>query len=349
MNAQVEVVAVSARTPVGLTAESSAAAVRAGICRYTEYPFVAPRGEPVVVAADPLLGPRPEGRDRLLPMAASVLEELEAKLDQRLLYGGRLSVLLALPETRPGFSEEDAAWVAESLAARLRLKTSSASVELAGRGHAGAIQAVEQAVRECSESRDNLFLVVGVDSYLHAETFVWLERGRRFAQPGIRSGFTPGEGAGCLALMSAGLRRRLRLPPLAVVRGARTAQERLLRDSDTGSFGVGMTQAVQGAIAGLDLPREGVDALYTDINGERYRSEEWGFVALRAPPVWKSPGYKAPSDCWGDVGAAFGALGGVLAVRAFARGYARGPRALVLAGSDGGLRGAMLLQAPQVS
>ncbi|QRK06690.1 hypothetical protein JQX13_42545 [Archangium violaceum] len=348
MNAQVEVVAVAARTPVGLTAESSAASVRAGICRYAEYPFIDPRGEPVVVSADRLLEPKLEGRDRLVPMAQSVLEEIEAKIDQKILYGGKLSVLLALPETRPGFSEEDAAWVADSVAARLRSKTSSARVEIAGRGHAGAIRAVEQVVRECSESRDNLFLVVGVDSYHHADTFMWLERSRRFAQSGIRNGFTPGEGAGCLALISAGLRRRLRLPQLAIVRGARTAQERLLRDSDTGSFGVGMTQAVQGAVAGLDLPREGVDELYTDINGERYRSEEWGFVALRAPSVWRSARYKAPSDCWGDVGAAFGALGGVLAVRAFARGYARGPRALVMAGSDSGLRGAMLLQAPQV-
>ncbi|PTL82724.1 hypothetical protein [Vitiosangium sp. GDMCC 1.1324] len=349
MNAQVEVVAVGARTPVGLTAESSAAAVRAGITRYAEYPFIDPRGEPVVVAADRLLEPKFEGRDRLAPMAESVLEEIEAKIDQKILYGGRLSVLLALPETRPGFSEDDAAWVANALAARFRAKTSNAHVEIAGRGHAGAIRAVEQVVRECSESRDNLFLVVGVDSYHHADTFAWLERSRRFAQPGIRNGFTPGEGAGCLALMSAGLRRRLRLPQLAIMRGASTAQERLLRDSDTGSFGVGMTQALQGAIAGLDRPREGVDAVYTDINGERYRSEEWGFVALRAPSVWKTPGYKAPSDCWGDVGAAFGTLGSILAVQAFARSYARGPRALVMAGSDGGLRGAMLLQAPQVS
>ncbi|HEX5746936.1 MAG TPA: hypothetical protein VFZ09_11885 [Archangium sp.] len=349
MNAQVDLVAVGARTPVGLTAESSAAAVRAGITRYAEYPFIDPRGEPVVVAADGLLAPRLEGRDRLVPMAQSVLEEIEAKIDQRILYGGRLRVLLALPETRPGFSENDAAWVTDSLAVHLRAKTSNTHVEIAGRGHAGAIRAVEQVRRECSESHDELFLVVGVDSYHHADTFAWLERDRRFAQPGIRNGFTPGEGAGCLALLSAGLRRRLRLPQLAVVRGASTAQERLLRDSDTGSFGAAMTQAVEGAIARLDRPRESVDVVYTDINGERYRSEEWGFTALRAPSVWKTPGYKAPSDCWGDVGAASGALGSILAVQAFARGYARGPRALVMAGSDGGLRGAMLLQAPQAS
>ncbi len=346
MNAQLEVVAVGARTPVGLSAAGSAAAVRAGICRYAEYPFIDRRGERVVVAADALLETRLEGRERVLPLAESVLEELETRLGDQSLYGGRLTVLLALPETRPGFSENDATWVVQSLEARLRGKTSEVRVELAGRGQAGALRAVEQALKGCTEGRDALFLVVGAESYHHAETFVWLERGGRFAQRGVRSGFTPGEGAGGLALMSAGLRRRLALPRLALVRGACTAQEERLRESETGSFGVGMTQAVRGAVAGLDLAREGVDTVYTDLNGERYRSEEWGFVALRAPKVWKSSGYKAPSDCWGDMGAAFGALGGVLAVQAFARGYAKGPRSLVMAGSDSGLRGAMLLQAP---
>lgn len=349
MSAQVEVVAVGARTPVGLTAASSAAAVRAGISRYAEYPFIDVRGERLVVAADSLLGTQLEGRDRLLPMAGSVLEELEERLGELVLQGVRLSVLLALPETRPGFSESDAAWVLESLTARIRAKAARASVEFAGRGHAGAIHAVEQAMEKCSRAWDTLFLVLGAESYHHPDTFMWLERDRRFAQPGVRSGFTPGEGAGGLALVSPGLRRRLGLSPLALVRGACTAREARLRDSDTGSLGVGMTQAVKGAVAGLDPSRETVDAVYTDINGERYRSEEWAFVALRAPGVWKGSGYRAPSDCWGDVGAASGALGAILAVQAFARGYSRGPRALVMAGSDSGLRGAMLLQAPQVA
>jgi 3-oxoacyl-[acyl-carrier-protein] synthase-1 len=348
MSASLEVVAVGARTPVGYTAESSAAAVRAGISRYAEYPFADAQGEPVVIASDGLLDPKLEGRERLLPLLESALDEVEAKLGPEALQRGRLSVLLSCPEVRPGFSEEDEGWLVNAVEARYRGKGSGACIVLAGRGHAGALRAVEQALRECADGRDHLFLVAGADSYHHTETFLWLEQARRFAQPGIRNGFTPGEGAGCLALMSAGTRRRLGLPRLAVVRGAHTSRECQLRDSSTGSFGVGMTQAVEGAVMGLELPREGVDDLYTDINGERYRSEEWGFVVLRTPSVWKSTGYRAPSSCWGDVGAASGALGGVLAVRAFARGYARGPRAMVIAGSDGGLRGAMLLQEPRV-
>ncbi len=349
MSASLDVVAVGARTPVGYTAESSAAAVRAGISRYAEYPFANAQGEPVVVAADGLLEPKLEGRERLLQLIESALGEVEAKLGTDVLSLCQLSVFLACPESRPGFSKSDEAWLLDAVDARYRVRRSGVRVILAGRGHAGAIRAVEQAQREWAEGKGHLFLVAGVDSYLHTETFLWLEQARRFAQPGVRSGFTPGEGAACLALMSAGLRRRLNLTELAVVKGVRTAQECQLRGSNTGSLGVGMTEAVEGAVMGLRLPQEAVDDLYTDINGERYRSEEWGFVVLRTPSLWKSMDYRTPCSSWGDAGAASGALGCILAVRAFARGYARGPRALVVAGSDGGMRGAILLQASRDS
>jgi 3-oxoacyl-[acyl-carrier-protein] synthase-1 len=344
----VEVVAVGARTPVGLTAESSAAAVRAGISRSREHPFIDARGEPVVVAADARIDGASEGRERLRPLLESVLDEVGGKLAAGGPHRGRCRVWLALPESRPGFSDRDAAFLVDAARARVSPTGSAVEVEIAGRGHAGAIRAIERTMEEHSRNDDLLSLVAGVDSYVHPDTFAWLERNRQFAQPGVRSGFIPGEGAGCLVLASAGLRSRLRLPRLAVVRGARTARETQLRGSENGSSGVGMSDAVAGAVAGLELPRDAVDALYADINGERYRSEEWGFVALRTPSVWRSLEYEAPADCWGDVGAAFGTLAGVLAVQSFSRGYARGPRAMVLAGSESGLRGAMLLQQPQV-
>ncbi|NTX10015.1 hypothetical protein HUA76_04365 [Myxococcus sp. CA056] len=346
MSPQVEVVAVGARTPLGYTAESSAAAMRAGIARFAEYPFADARGEPVVVAADGLLDSKIEGRVRMMALLESALEEVEEKLGPGVARSGGVRLLLSLPEGRPGFSEEDAAWVVAAVEARTRARGHHPLVELVGRGQAGGIRAVEHVLRECAKGREAVFLVAGVESYHHPETFIWLERERRFAQPGIRGGFIPGEGAGCLALVSVGLRRRLKLPGLAVVSGACTVQESLLRDSDTGSFGQAMTKAVEGAFAGLATTREKVDDLYIDLNGERYRSEEWGFVALRTPSIWRTTTYRSLCDGWGDVGAAAGVLGGVLAVRAFARGYMKGPLAMVLTGSDSGLRGAMLLRSP---
>jgi 3-oxoacyl-[acyl-carrier-protein] synthase-1 len=103
-------------------------------------------------------------------------------------------------------------------------------------------------------------------------------------------------------------------------------------------------EAVRGATRGLSLPEQRVDDVFCDINGERHRADEWGFLALRSPGVFRdSTAYSTAVGSWGDVGAAWGALGCVLAIQAWRRNYATGPRTLVCAGSQSGLRGAALL------
>lgn len=344
MSGRLEVVAVGARTPLGSAAESSAAAVRAGIASFAQFPFIMAGGDRVVVSADPELDPATEGRERLVPLIDSVLDEVLHKLTQGSAYRGPCRLLLALPEARPGFSDDDATWVADAAKSRLRAPFPHLEIAIAGRGHAGAIQAIQVAIQESTRSEDSLFLIVGADSYHHPHTFLWLEQERQFAQPGVRGGFLPGEGVGCLALTTARLQTALRLPSLASVGGVGTARESLLRTSETGSFGAAMTEAVLAATKGLRLPAERVDTLYSDINGERYRSEEWGFVAMNTPSLWKTLDYEMPSACWGDVGAAFGTLAAVLSVQSHQRRYARGVCSLVMAGSESGLRGAVLLR-----
>ncbi|RJS27288.1 hypothetical protein DRW03_02640 [Corallococcus sp. H22C18031201] len=346
MNTKVDVVAVGARTPVGLSAESSAAAVRAQISRVREHPIlVDASGEPLVFASDGLLDPQLGARDRMVVLAESALAEVVTKLSAAMPRVRQLALYLALPESRPGFSERDANGMLDSLRARWR-SPPSMRVTLAGRGHAGAIRAVESAVQEMRGNEDTLFVVAGVDSYHEAETLHWLGSTRRLVRNGARDGFTPGEAAGCLVLANAGLCSRLCLHGLAHIRGVGTAQEQPAAHSDGNPLGVALSESIQRAVSALELPRDAIDTVYSDINGERFRSEEWGFALLRAPSVWKSPGYHAPAGCWGDVGAASGVLGSVLAVQSFVRRYARGPRAVVVASSGDGLRGALLLESP---
>lgn len=349
MTDAVEIVAIGARTPVGHTAASSAAAIRAGISRCSEYPFAAPDGTPLVAAADSRIDPLGEGKARLEPLLGSALAEVAQVLAHGAPHQGATHLLLALPEPRPGFTRRDAAELIDFASACLRRWDIPAEVHIAGLGHAGALQALEQAQQLVRADPNVLCWIAGIDSYLHADTLLWLESERRCAMAGVRSGFIPGEGAGCLVVTSAESRRRLRLQSLGTVRGVKTTQESRLRGSEAGSFGVGMTRAVEAATASLQLPDDGVDAAYTDINGERYRSEEWGFMAMRTPDVWKTLQYEAPADRWGDVGAAFAPLATILAVQSFRRNYARGPRAMITAGSDGGLRGALLLQRPSAT
>ncbi|KIG17739.1 3-oxoacyl-(acyl-carrier-protein) synthase [Enhygromyxa salina] len=329
-----------------MVAETSAAAVRAGLVRLQEYPYALANGEPVTAAFDAQFATTLNGRPRLFGLLASVFAEVERRLTPAGGLPDRLHVLLSLPEGRPGFSDDDATEVARAVFTHFQGKGIDAFVEVAGRGHAGGIVAVQRALQEHERGADGPFIIVGVECYLDIHTIAWLDRQGLLAQPQVRNGFVPGEGAGCMVLASGDRRRQLRWPSLAVLGGVGTGHEAQLRDSDMGSFGVGMTHAVLSAAAGLAETE--VDTIYIDLNGERYRSEEWGFVALRTHGLWRSLEYDAPSDCWGDVGAAWGPLAAVLAVRSFVRGYARGPRAMVLGGSLSGLRGAMILQDPRL-
>jgi 3-oxoacyl-[acyl-carrier-protein] synthase-1 len=343
MTTALDIVACAARTPLGLSAADTAAAVRAGIAGFGEFPFVTRSGEPMVVCADDEIPSSLDGPARLQPMIDTVLGEIRTALEP-VRYTGPCYLLIALPETRPGFSDADAKAVATHADAGLRPHQPDLRVGVVGRGHAGSLRAIERAAQESAKGVHGLFVVLAVDSYHHPDTFIWLERDKRFAQPGVRAGFTPGEGAGCLVLVSPALRHQLDMPVLATVAGIGTAQETLLRDSDTGSFGRGMIAALDLATAALQLPAEAADIVYADINGERYRSEEWGFAAMEKYAAMKSLEYELPASSWGDVGAAFGPLAASLFIQSHARRYAKGPRALVMAGSDSGLRGAMVLQ-----
>ncbi|MCY1005933.1 hypothetical protein OV079_10210 [Nannocystis pusilla] len=344
----VEVVAIAARTPVGLSAEASAAAVRARISRVAEFPFVAKNGEPIRAAADGRLDRRSHGRERMRVLAGTVAEGLVRKLCGTKPYPGPCKLHLELPEHRPGFQSADSEWAAAAIVTAARASFPALHARVSQRGRAGAGAAIESVLHEAEESDETLHLVIGVDSYHHPATLTWLEQRRMLAGPDVRAGLFPGEAAGGLALMHPRLRSRLRLPPLAVVRGAGSATEELGRDCDTGTFGHGMNTALARALRGMRLPEQAPDTVYLDINGERYRSEEWGFVALRSAHALRSLDYIAPADSWGDVGAASLPLLATLAVQAWARGYAKGPRGLVMCGSLGGLRGALALEDPRL-
>ncbi len=351
MSTGLEVVAIGARTPVGLTAETSAAAVRAGIIRTSDCPFAAvdADGEPKRVAADPRLGFAIAGVDRLVPLACSAIDEVVGKLG-RASSMVPIEVVLALPEARPGMSDRALDDLVRRLPveldASLRARGVTAEFAVGGRGNAGVAAAIERVAQSTGRRDEGLTLVVGIDSFHHPDTLLWLEHARHFGSD-ARTAIVPGEAAGCLALAPTRLRKRLGLPWLAAISGVGIANEPCAPDSETGSFGIGMANAIKGALAGVSLPAQAVDTTYGDINGERYRSEEWAFVAMRIPSAFKTLQYVAPASSWGDVGAASGALAAVLAVQSWARKYARGPRALVIGGSRNGTRGAILLVDPK--
>jgi 3-oxoacyl-[acyl-carrier-protein] synthase-1 len=333
-----QIIAVAARTAVGLVAESTAAAIRAGISRVRGHPFlVDAMGEPLPCGMDARLDSYQIGHDRIGALARAAFEEISVKLGPSATAGAPL--ILVLPETRPGLEDQEESELLERIASFI----GTFRLELGPRGHAGALAAFARA-QELLGSGAPLVVILAADSYLDPETLRWLDADRRLRGSVVRGAFSPGEAAVALALVGA----PSRLPKtraLAVVGGIGVALERRT-NNDAGVLGEGLTEALRRAAAGLRLPEEAVDDLYGDINGERPRSDDWGFSQLRFPGLARRPtDYRLFSDLCGDVGAATGALGCVLAVRAWERRYSAGPRALVWAGSDAGLRAAVILRA----
>jgi 3-oxoacyl-[acyl-carrier-protein] synthase-1 len=276
----------------------------------------------------------------VIPAVREVIAKISGENPVRL----AIPLLLALPEPRPGFGPEATKAVVRAVDA-LDLGGMVLKAEAVATGHAGALRALQLAVDRLARRDCELCLVGGVDSYLDVDMLDWMEAKGFVARANFRGGFIPGEAAGMLALTTRTVRSRLRLPSLARVRGVATATEPRPFDGVDEQTGQGLAAAVQGATQSLRPPAERVDAVFNDINGNRQRGDEWALVALRCPEVFRdASAYASAVGSWGDVGAAWGALGCVLAVQSWRRGYAVGPRALVCGSSPGGLRGAALLE-----
>jgi 3-oxoacyl-[acyl-carrier-protein] synthase I len=345
MATSVDIAGVGARTPVGMTADASAAAVRAGITRLSEHPYMTDQlGDPMPAAMDPRLEPSLAGSGRLLALAESALREACESLaapSTRL----RVPLYLALPEIRPGFMARDVGTVKSGIAKFADLPVDIADVTVLPQGHAAGLAALDLAARQI---RDGVFvacLVGGVDSYFHVDTMEWLDANRQLVGAVSRSGFVPGEGAGFCLLMSERVRANLGLRRLARVASAAVGRETKLIKTPALCLGEGLTTTVREALGDLKSTPRAINEIICDINTERYRGEEWGFVCLQLALTFDDPtGYLAPADCWGDVGAASGPLFAVLACHAAARGSAKGPRTMLWASSEGGLRGAAVLE-----
>lgn len=278
----------------------------------------------------------------MVELGQLALRDLERHLGG-VLGGKPIAVLLGVPEPRPGFEVDDARELAEQLALD-EAGTARYRIETIPTGHAAGLRAVELAAARIRSGASELCIAGGVDSYLDPDTLEWLDGERRLAREGVRSGFPPGEAAAMLLLASPRARARLGLPALARVCGAASSQEVRALDSETGCLGEGLSAAVQQATRSLSAG-ELVSDLYGDLNGERHRSEDWGFTALRCADVLRDASHvhTAVGEC-GDVGAATGALHCVLAARSWQRGYANGARALLWAGSWSGARSVLLLE-----
>jgi 3-oxoacyl-[acyl-carrier-protein] synthase-1 len=293
------------------------------------------------LASDAVLDPRlPIGQRFNSLLQAAMLEAIGDALPW--LGSARFQCLIGLPEPRPGLPANLANSLHESVVKTFEFPP--ASTHVLQRGHAAGLMAIQAAAHRIQSGHADVCIAAGVDSYHDPETLEWLDAAGLLMSSLTRNAFPPGEGAGACFIASRSWITHHGLLPLSTIAAAATTFEPKAIRSREICLGEGLTEAIRAIINTLRLPHERITASYCDINGERYRNEEYVYTLLRLQDGYvNAHDYECPADCWGDVGAASGPLFACLAIQASRRGYAKGPLPLLWAGSESGHRAAVLL------
>ena len=322
-------------TAVGLTAATTCAAVRAGISRFKETDFLI--GDEGITGATVPLGDPVTDEEKLLEMATRAAAECLNNAGE---LPPKLPIVLCLPELhRPGRIFESDRKFLVRLRRRLELpERSPISPGIVTSGSAGGAQALLDASEHLSEEHPAC-LVVGVDSYLTADTLTSYNEQRRLKTETHSDGFMPGEAAAAVLV-----RRPSDSEGSLVCLGIGQGTEPASIGSGEPFRAEGMSQAIRAAFATSGRTYEDVDFRIADVNGEQYGFRETSLALTRTMRVRKSvfPLWY-PADCVGEIGAAWVPLVLGVALTATRRGYADGPGMICQFSSDGMERAAMVL------
>ena len=327
---------IGVRTPLGFDAPASAAAVRGGISAVAAHPkFLDKRGEPMSLAVDAGFEPSVPIAERIEQMLLSAVTQAVGELpaaESR----PPLQCWVGIAEARPGLPADTAESIANAVSVAIG---AGCSVHVLQRGHASGLMAMQVAAQKIASGEVQLCIAAGVDSYHDLESLTWLDRTGFLMSAVNRNGFPPGEAAGACLLAKESVARRHGLPILARVVAATTAFEPKSIRSTEICIGEGLTTALQWRHSRRACAfRQMITATYCDLNGVRYRNEEFLYTCSASRRRFSMrTTIRCPADCWGDVGAASGPLFASLAIAARQRGYARGPFPLLWAGSEAGI------------
>lgn len=335
------IVSYSAVTPVGLTASTTAAAVRAGVCRVGEHPRYRDReGEAFMVAMVPRVRSAAV-LDRMAELGSTALDDACGPIPE--LAGATVPVYVGVREPRYYFPKDRAQALARGLLPTLQRHCRTRVSTVAG-GNAAGLHALGIAKADVEQDRARFAIALGVDSHLDPEFLEWLDREGRYKSLANVHGFSPGEAAAAVVITREQTARALRIPVLARLEGYGCAFEPAAQN-DEPCVGQRLASAALLALQSTLARERQVDDQYCDLSGEPQRTDEFVYFTQRMPPrVFRDiTNYTTTAAACGDVGAASGPLMVALACEAALRDRANGPLALLWAASDNGQRAACVL------
>lgn len=224
--------------------------------------------------------------------------------------------------------------LASTLTTRITWLKPQSSVLFFGE-HTGVVPAITQAQTWLDDGSCDGCLVLALDSLIDPRRIPALLAGDLLATPANPHAFTGGE-AGAVMLLTATVAGHR---PLATLGPVALATEE--RSEDVGAFIRILGEVV--ATAG----NSAAGTLLLDLTGETWRFALFGHVLARlagSHPHLPDLRQRLIADSFGELGAATGVVGCVLACRALVRGYAHDATTLILLSDRSGERAVMAVQ-----
>jgi 3-oxoacyl-[acyl-carrier-protein] synthase-1 len=351
----VVVTGIGMSTAVGNDAVQSAAAVRAGIARFSAWEAGGvDDGGPAVLA-----GRMPEDHgnvpwmEKVEDLIRQPMHEAfwDAGLYDLVAYRARgrgpVGAYVATPyPDRAGVTEEDYRAFTAEATELLSFPAPVDHVKLVTHDHAAGIAALKDAVTDLAAGKVEVAIVAGVDSLLHTDHLEELAEQGFLKLPDRPHGLLPGEAAAVLVLERARDAKARKAEVRARIGALALDTEKTPLGEEHPIRAEGASRAVTSVLK-ADGRAGQIRRVLTDMSGERWRALEWALVETRClgglAEGWQ---HWHPADCFGDVGAASSIVHAALAARAFARGYAGDGGLLLFAASQRGERAAALLLPP---
>lgn len=276
-----------------------------------------------------------------VPACAEALQA--ARVDPKLV--ARTGFYLCLQEGgRPGMDNRPEQILLSKLGGALGIGDLSKRGSIYSAGHAGAFIAIRQAVLDLASGKYACAVIGAVDTYLDDETLDWLLASKRLKTSTSTRGFLPGEAAAFIVIEPTRGAMARKVPSIVALHGPATTMEQRSVYDDAPCQGVGLGDCIRQTLAQAPNAGKQTGLIVCDLNGERYRSLEWGLAAPRAlAGVTLDPPLAHPAESIGDTGAASAAINLCYAATALARGFAGTADILVWGSSDDGERGSVYM------
>lgn len=339
-------------TPVGHNSKQTCASIRAGIARLTESEeFLIPneKGHLAPVLCGAVSGITDGHRRFLRILRMAVPACCEAIMESRITKENikHCGLYIGLPEQdRPGMDTRAEKSLANRIGRALEAEDVATRTQVFTAGHSAVYYALQEALKDLMDGKYRYGIIGAVDTYLDEMTLKFLQDFDRLRTKENSKGFIPSEGAAFFVLETHYSAVNRKVLALAKMQGAATALEKNTIYEDAPCKGEGLSESIQKTLLFLDDRGTQTGLVICDLNGERYRSLEWGLAVSRALRSNRIPLTTwHPSDCIGDTGAASGAINICLGVTALVRGYANSTNIMLWGSSDYGDRGSAYLRA----